>query len=42
LPKGYNFGELRATPEQNGFQKSIVLTSPRVDFIDAMIGGTPE
>lgn len=42
LPKGYNFGELRATPEQNGFQKSIVLTSPRVDFIDAMVGGTPE
>lgn len=41
-PKGYNFGELRATPEQNGLQKSIVLTSPRVDFADAMVDVTPE
>lgn len=42
VPKGYNFGELRATPEGNGFQKSIVLTSPRVDFIDSMVEVTPE
>lgn len=41
-PKGYNFGELRATPERNGFQKDIVLTSPRVDFIDSVIEATPE
>lgn len=41
-PKGYNFGELRAVPEQNGLQKSIVLTSPRVDFADAMVDATPE
>ena len=41
-PKGYNFGELRAAPERNGFQKSIVLTSPRVDFIDSVIEATPE
>ena len=41
-PKGYTFGELRATPDRNGFQKSIVLTSPRVDFFDSMINATPE
>lgn len=35
-PKGYTWGELRATPESNGFQKSIVLTSPKVDYIDSM------
>lgn len=42
VPKGYNFGELRATPEKNGFQKSIVLTSPRIDFINSMVEVTPE
>lgn len=41
-PKGYTFGELRATPTGNGFQKDIVLTSPRVDFFDSMINATPE
>ena len=41
-PKGYTFGELSATPNRNGFQKSIVLTSPRVDFFDSAINATPE
>lgn len=42
IPEGYKFGELRATPDRNGFQKSIVLTSPRVDFFNSMIDATPE
>lgn len=41
-PKEYTFGELRATPTGNGFQKNIVLTSPRIDFFDSMINATPE
>ena len=41
-PKGYGFGELRATPGENGFQKSIVLTSPRIDFIDSFEKATTE
>lgn len=41
-PKGYTFGELRATPEGNGVQKSIVLTSPRVDFQDSLPEATAE
>ena len=36
IPHGYNFGDLRATPERNGIQKSIVLTSPRVDYKDSL------
>lgn len=42
ISEGYKFVELRAAPERNGFQKSIVLTSPRVDFFDSMIDATPE
>lgn len=33
IPEGYKFVELRASSQRNGFQKSIVLTSPRVDFL---------
>ena len=42
ISEGYKFVELRAAQERNGFQKSIVLTSPRVDFFDSMIDATPE
>lgn len=41
-PKGYIFVELSATPNRNRFQKSIVLTSPRVDFFDSVINTTPK
>lgn len=33
IPEGYKFMELRASSQRNEFQKSIVLTSPRVDFL---------
>lgn len=41
-PQGYALGELRAFPEENGIQKSIILTSPRVDYKDSAIEIIPE
>ena len=42
IPEGYKFWELRASSWRNGFQKSIVLTSPRIDFFDSIIDATQE